>query len=118
VWTAALCGAPRVSQGTRPPGTGAKQKVDRQPAAFSKSDLAFHDVLAEIPRNPIFMALNRALADWLMEQRTVGMRAPMRGTMRRAYRGHEEIYESQPWVYPSIPVPRKAIYVIDVALSQ
>jgi DNA-binding FadR family transcriptional regulator len=62
------------------------------PVLFAKTDLAFHDVLAEIPRNPIFTALNTALSDWLKEQRTVGIRAPIRGAFRRAYQGHEEIY--------------------------
>ena len=64
------------------------------PVLFAKTDLAFHDVLAEIPRNPIFTALNTALSDWLREQRTVGVRAPIRGAIRRAYQGHEEIYEA------------------------
>jgi DNA-binding FadR family transcriptional regulator len=63
-------------------------------ALFSKTDLAFHDVLAEIPRNPIFAALNTALSEWLMAQRTVGIRAPVRGVARRAYEGHEKIYEA------------------------
>jgi GntR family transcriptional regulator, sialic acid-inducible nan operon repressor len=64
------------------------------PQLFAKTDVAFHDILAEIPRNPIFTALNTALSDWLREQRTVGVRAPIRGAVRRAYLGHEEIYEA------------------------
>jgi DNA-binding FadR family transcriptional regulator len=70
------------------------KKAIGNPVMFSKTDLAFHDILAEIPRNPIFAALNTALAEWLMEQRTVGMQAPMRGTIRHAYQGHEEIYKA------------------------
>jgi len=61
---------------------------------FAKTDLAFHDILAEIPRNPIFAALNTALSEWLMAQRMTGLRAPIRGTIRSAYQGHEEIYEA------------------------
>ncbi len=61
---------------------------------FAKTDVAFHDVLAEIPRNPIFTALNNSLSEWLMGQRTVAIRAPIRGITRRAYQGHEEIYEA------------------------
>jgi len=64
------------------------------PALFSKTDLAFHDILAELPRNPIFVALNTSLSEWLMTQRTVGIQAPIRGIARRAYQGHEEIYET------------------------
>ncbi len=68
------------------------KKAIGHPASFAKTDLAFHDVLAEIPRNPIFTALNTALSAWLMSQRTVGM--PIRGAIRRAYEGHEAIYEA------------------------
>jgi GntR family transcriptional regulator, sialic acid-inducible nan operon repressor len=64
------------------------------PVLFAKTDMAFHDILAEIPRNPIFMALNAALSEWLMAQRMVGIRAPVRGAVRHAYRGHEEVYEA------------------------
>jgi GntR family transcriptional repressor for pyruvate dehydrogenase complex len=63
-------------------------------ALFAKTDLEFHGVLAEIPRNPIFTALNTALADWLLAQRTVGVRAPIRGVVRRAYENHEDIYKA------------------------
>ncbi|MFO1187394.1 MAG: GntR family transcriptional regulator [Alphaproteobacteria bacterium] len=47
------------------------------PTEFSKTDFGFHAVLAEIPRNPIFSALNAALSDWLLQQRTAGVRAPI-----------------------------------------
>jgi DNA-binding FadR family transcriptional regulator len=70
------------------------KKAIGNPPLFTKTDLAFHDVLAEIPRNPIFAALNTALSDWLMAQRTVGIQAPVRGVARRAYEGHEQIYEA------------------------
>lgn len=70
-----------------------KKAIDN-PALFAKTDLAFHDTLAEIPRNPIFTALNGALSEWLMAQRTVPIRASIRGAVRRAYEGHEEIYEA------------------------
>jgi GntR family transcriptional regulator, sialic acid-inducible nan operon repressor len=61
---------------------------------FATTDVAFHDILAEIPRNPIFTALNNALSEWLMSQRRVVIQAPIRGISRRAYLGHEEIYEA------------------------
>jgi GntR family transcriptional repressor for pyruvate dehydrogenase complex len=61
---------------------------------FAKTDLAFHDILAEIPRNPIFVALNTALSEWLMAQRMTSIRAPIRGPIRSAYQGHKEIYEA------------------------
>ena len=61
---------------------------------FSRSDFDFHAVLAEVPRNPIFTALNSALSEWLMEQRTVAITTPIRGAAKRAYEGHEAIYEA------------------------
>ncbi len=61
---------------------------------FAKTDLAFHDVLAEIPRNPIFAALNTALSEWLMAQRVTSISAPIRGRIRSAYQGHEEVYDA------------------------
>lgn len=70
------------------------RKAIGNPALFAKTDVAFHNTIAEIPRNPIFTALNHALAEWLMEQRRVGIRTPFRGAVRRAYEGHEAIYEA------------------------
>ena len=70
-----------------------KKAIDSS-ALFAKTDLAFHNILAEIPRNPIFVALNTALSEWLMAQRTVPIKASIRGAIRRAYEGHEEIYEA------------------------
>ena len=59
---------------------------------FVVTDMAFHAVIAEIPRNGIFMALNAALSDWLANQRRVGLRA--KGSARQAYRHHEQIFEA------------------------
>lgn len=73
---------------------GRNKKAIGDSAVFASTDLAFHDILAEIPRNPIFTALNNSLSEWLMAQRTVAIRAPIRGASRRAYQGHEEIYEA------------------------
>ena len=63
-----------------------------KPTVFVKTDAEFHGILAEIPRNPIFPALNKALCEWLMEQRTVGI--SVRGAARRAYEGHKKVYEA------------------------
>ncbi|MGE0801719.1 MAG: FCD domain-containing protein [Lautropia sp.] len=62
------------------------------PAAFIRSDMAFHLALAEIPRNPILVALNNALSDWLQEQRESGMK--VRGSIREAFADHQRIYEA------------------------
>lgn len=60
--------------------------------SFQRTDVAFHYVLAQMPRNPIFTALHGAMAEWLLEQRTVSLRA--RGAARAAYRAHARIYET------------------------
>lgn len=59
-------------------------------AAFDRTDMAFHFVIAEIANNPIFNALYMALSEWLYEQRAVAGTA--RGGPEIAYRAHEKIY--------------------------
>ncbi len=44
------------------------QSLDNN-AAFIRSDVDLHRVLAEIPGNPIFMAIHVALLDWLIAAR-------------------------------------------------
>ena len=70
----------------------AANKIAIGTSSFAKSDLAFHDILAEIPRNPIFTALNSALSEWLKQQRNVAIR--IAGVARHAYKGHETIYKA------------------------
>jgi GntR family transcriptional regulator, sialic acid-inducible nan operon repressor len=60
--------------------------------AFERTDVAFHYVLAVIPRNPIFTAIHEAVVAWLTEQRTITLRMP--GEQFVAYRAHEAIYEA------------------------
>jgi GntR family transcriptional repressor for pyruvate dehydrogenase complex len=59
---------------------------------FKRSDIAFHYVLAEIPRNPIFPAIHNAIAEWLTEQRRATLRIP--GQTEIAYKAHERIYRA------------------------
>ncbi len=56
-----------------------------------QTDVAFHYVLAVIPRNPIFTAIHTALAEWLREQRKTTL-AP--GQDVRAYQAHRNIFEA------------------------
>lgn len=63
------------------------------PREFERTDVAFHYVLAKIPRNPIFTSLHAAIAGWLMEQRTTTQRAKG-STSRVAYRAHQRIHAS------------------------
>ncbi|MEX1303713.1 MAG: transcriptional regulator NanR [Rhodovibrionaceae bacterium] len=59
---------------------------------FKETDIAFHYVLAEIPRNPIFLALHQAMADWLTDQRATTLR--VQGQERIAFEAHEKIYNA------------------------
>lgn len=59
---------------------------------FERTDVAFHFVLAEITRNPIFTALHTGLSEWLTEQRTTSLKA--RGAAQAACAAHERIYEA------------------------
>jgi DNA-binding FadR family transcriptional regulator len=58
---------------------------------FERTDVDFHYVLAVITRNPIFMAIHAALAEWLLEQRR---RTLADGIDVKAYESHQAIYEA------------------------
>jgi DNA-binding FadR family transcriptional regulator len=60
--------------------------------AFIETDVAFHFVLAEIPRNPIFTSLHAAIAAWLKEQRAISVHQPT--SPERAFRAHTRIYQA------------------------
>lgn len=60
--------------------------------AAVRSDVAFHFVIAEIPRNPIFTTLHTALLDWLTEQRTTSAARP--GAAHAARQAHRRIFEA------------------------
>ncbi len=57
---------------------------------FARTDVDFHFVLAEIPRNSIFVALHVALAEWLTEQRSTTLL--VKGAARTALKAHKAIY--------------------------
>lgn len=59
---------------------------------FTRTDVAFHLVLAEIPRNSIFTSLHTALAAWLAEQRLTSLEAA--GAEKAAYAAHVAIYDA------------------------
>jgi DNA-binding FadR family transcriptional regulator len=59
---------------------------------FEQTDVAFHYVLALIPRNPMFTAIHEAMVAWLTEQRTITLRQP--GQKFIAYRAHEAIFNA------------------------
>jgi GntR family transcriptional repressor for pyruvate dehydrogenase complex len=64
-------------------------------ARFEKTDVAFHYILAVIPKNPIFPAIHAAFVEWLVDQRHVTLNWRGRqGTAKVAYEAHAAIYES------------------------
>ena len=64
-------------------------------ARFEQTDVAFHYVLAVIPRNPIFPAIHAAIAEWLVQQRHITLNwRGRKGTAERACAAHKAIYEA------------------------
>jgi len=59
---------------------------------FERTDVAFHYVIAEIARNPIFTAVFQAMTGWLTEQRATTLRLP--GAAERAHASHHRICEA------------------------
>jgi GntR family transcriptional repressor for pyruvate dehydrogenase complex len=61
-------------------------------ATFEQTDVAFHYAIAEVPRNPLFLALHDAIVEWLIDQRHLSLRRD--GNERRAYDRHREIHDA------------------------
>ncbi|MDC0738842.1 FCD domain-containing protein [Cognatishimia sp. SS12] len=60
--------------------------------AFYQTDIAFHQALYAIPRNPVFPAINKAYTSWLAPQWSQMPRLPQRNQTN--YEAHAEIYEA------------------------
>ncbi|HDJ1440537.1 TPA: transcriptional regulator NanR [Serratia rubidaea] len=61
---------------------------------FIRSDVEFHRVLAEIPGNPIFMAIHVALLDWLIAARPKVPEQELHTHNNRSYQQHIAIVEA------------------------
>jgi DNA-binding FadR family transcriptional regulator len=59
---------------------------------FMTTDVAFHYVIATIPRNTIFTSLYNAVVEWLTEQREISGRASKSAML--AYAAHKRIYDA------------------------
>lgn len=70
----------------------ANREARGDPVRFGKTDVAFHQVLAEIPRNSIFTSLQAAVSSWLAEQRAVSLRT--KGAEKAAYEAHLAVYRA------------------------
>jgi GntR family transcriptional repressor for pyruvate dehydrogenase complex len=63
---------------------------DRQ--RFIETDVAFHFVLAEMTRNPVFAALHDGMSSWLKQQRVITLDQP--GQERIAFAAHQRICDT------------------------
>jgi len=59
---------------------------------FIETDVAFHFALAEMTRNPVFIALHDAMSTWLRQQRSVSLGMPRQEEI--AYAAHRRIFEA------------------------
>ena len=60
--------------------------------AFERTDVNFHYVLAEIPKNPVFVAIHEAVVEWLTEQRHQSLMNE--GAAQNAYDWHAKIFRA------------------------
>lgn len=60
--------------------------------AFYKTDIGFHAVFYNIPKNPVFPALHQAYAAWLAPQWSKMERLPARN--QQNYEAHKAIYDA------------------------
>ncbi|MBT3170989.1 MAG: transcriptional regulator NanR [Rhodospirillaceae bacterium] len=60
--------------------------------AFEQTDVNFHYVLAEIPKNPVFVAIHEAVVEWLTEQRHKSLMN--KGAAQGAYDWHAKIFRA------------------------
>ncbi len=68
------------------------EKHFSDPDAFTRTDIEFHLTIARIPANPIFVSLHQALLQWLVTQRTVGIKIP--GSSEVMFQDHKAIYQA------------------------
>lgn len=59
---------------------------------FYATDVAFHAVFYEIPKNPIFPAIHRAFVSWLAAHWELMLRSPERNRVN--YKSHEAIFKA------------------------
>ena len=60
--------------------------------SFYRTDVAFHAVLYEIPRNPVFPAIHKAFTGWLAPHWTRMPRSPQRNRMN--FQRHSDIFNA------------------------
>ncbi|GHS94917.1 GntR family transcriptional regulator [Synergistales bacterium] len=60
--------------------------------AFADTDLEFHEMIAEVSENPVFIAIFHHMGRWLLEQRMTTL--SVAGQAARALEAHAQIYEA------------------------
>lgn len=68
-----------------------KRSVD-DPRLFVQTDIDFHFVIAQIPKNPVFTALHTGISEWLADQRWTGIQ--VKGSKAVAAAAHARIFEA------------------------
>lgn len=70
----------------------ANRRAMKDAEVFERTDVAFHYVLANVPRNPVFIAIHEAVVSWLTRQRTLSLRNT--GAAQQAFKWHKKIFEA------------------------
>lgn len=63
------------------------------PEQFRKTDMNFHRAIAEMPGNPIFIAVHQALVDWVISERPTLSEASQDELELISFKSHTELYE-------------------------
>lgn len=71
---------------------GANENAIHDSDAFYRTDVAFHAVLYEIPRNPVFPAIHKAFTGWLAPHWVKMPRSPERNRVN--FLRHSDIYRA------------------------
>ncbi len=70
----------------------ANEQATADSGRFYATDIAFHAVLYEIPRNPVFPSVHKAFTSWLSPHWERMLRSPERNRVN--YLSHREIFEA------------------------
>jgi GntR family transcriptional regulator, sialic acid-inducible nan operon repressor len=82
---------------------------------FIETDVAFHFTLAEITRNPVFIALHDAMSTWLRQQRAVSLGMPNQEEI--AYAAHEQIFKAIEKRDPNAAEAAMAAHIVQLTAS-
>jgi len=82
---------------------------------FIETDVAFHFILAEMTRNPVFIALHDAMSTWLRQQRSVSLGMPKQEDI--AFAAHERIFRAIERHDPNAAEAAMAEHIVQLSAS-